>query len=89
MEQLFQNTKLLQLLEQYKPVWAIFYLYSLGNWDSEVFMPVKAGSYRAEAFAQMESLMQKLIIDPSFLQLFREVEQEPLNESEQGIIRLI
>ncbi|MEK6825892.1 MAG: carboxypeptidase M32 [Nanoarchaeota archaeon] len=81
---------ILQLLEQYKPIWSLRHLCGLANWDLQTYMPPEGIEARGEALSNAETLSQNLFLNPSFISLIDKASTEKdLNDYERGIIRLL
>jgi len=86
---LFTNKKILALLDQYKPVWALSYLKEVSERDRDTYMPIDANQYRAEALAQVTLLIQQIFTKGAFINSYRETSLEKdLNDYEKGILRI-
>lgn len=93
----FQNPKIKELLEKYQTVWALGHFSILGNWDSRTYMPVSGAEERGLALAKLDSLRQRLLLEPDFLKLLESVsgstnsEQTTagFNDYEKGVARVL
>jgi carboxypeptidase Taq len=90
----FEHPKIKEILEYYQIVWALGHFSILGNWDSRTYMPIAGAEERGVALAKIDSLKQKILLDPEFLKLLDEAEKELVNKEiandyERGVIRLL
>ncbi|MDE1869250.1 MAG: carboxypeptidase M32 [Candidatus Micrarchaeota archaeon] len=86
----FKNNTVVELVEGYKPIWALNYAGNLMGWDSRTYMPKGSAGTRGIADAQLELISQKLFHDPKFSELLRNGEGlGDLNDYEKGVIRVL
>jgi carboxypeptidase Taq len=82
------NALVQQLLEEYKPIWALDHAFSLFEWDTETYMPVQASKARGFAQAQMALMKQERVTDlvgPTS----KAEKLSDLSDYEKGILRTI
>ncbi len=86
----FEHQEIAELVEAYRPVWALGHALSLMSWDSETYMPRGGVEERALAKAELQVLRRKLLLrDELKKALERAKSVEGLNEYEEGIVRVI
>lgn len=84
----FKNKTILEILENYKTLWALGHLGSLAGWDIETYMPQKGIRERGESLAKLSSLSQKIFLDKSFVSLIKKAQKaRGLNDYEKGVVR--
>lgn len=82
-----KNPLIQQVLEKYKPIWALDHASSLLNWDLETYMPVDGSKPRGFAYAQLSLLRQERIVEGA--SLISQAEKLPgLSDEEKGILRV-
>jgi carboxypeptidase Taq len=82
-----RNSLVQEVLEKYKPIWALDHASSLLNWDLETYMPVDASKPRGFAYAQLALMKQEHIVElPSLLSKAEQL--TGLNDQEKGILRV-
>jgi carboxypeptidase Taq len=82
-----RNPLVQQVLEKYKPIWAIDHASSLLNWDLETYMPVDASKPRGFGFAQLALMKQERIVEAAGL-LSEAEKLAGLSDQEKGILRV-
>ena len=82
------NALVQQLLEEYKPIWALDHAFSLFEWDIETYMPVQASKARGFAQAQMALMKQERVIDLAG-PISKAEKLSDLSDYEKGILRTI
>jgi carboxypeptidase Taq len=82
------NSVVQEVLETYKPIWAIDHASSLMEWDLETYMPVDASKPRGFAFAQLALMKQRQIANATSL-LSKVANLTGLSDSEKGILRVV
>ncbi|MEM4756702.1 MAG: carboxypeptidase M32 [Desulfurococcaceae archaeon] len=86
----FEKGVIKEILEKYRPIWAIEHAMALMNWDSETYMPREGYRDRAVARAELSLLYQQLLLKPEFIELVdRADKEEDLNEYERGVVRVL
>jgi carboxypeptidase Taq len=85
---MFHDPSITDLIEKYKPLWALDSVGSLLEWDMETYMPLGSSQPRGFAIAQMQLLRQERILQLGDLVSKAEKSKE-LNESEKGFIRVL
>jgi|688.fasta_scaffold00773_13 carboxypeptidase Taq len=86
----FKNTKVLELLSEYKNIWALKYLSALAEWDMEVYMPHKGAESHGIAMGKLTTMVQKYFLDEKFTDLVKAVKEEKnLTDAEKGVIRIL
>lgn len=79
-----------EILERYKTIWALNHANAVLGWDREVNMPEEGIGGRSLASAEIAKLIQKLMLDESFIKLIDKAEEEKdLTDIERGIIRML
>jgi carboxypeptidase Taq len=82
-----ENPLIQQVLERYKPIWALDHASSLMNWDLETYMPLSGSKPRGFAYAQLSLLRQERIVEGA--SLISQAEKLPeLSDEERGILRV-
>lgn len=85
---MFSNTLIRQIVENYKPVWALRHASSMFDWDLETYMPLEAAKSRGFAQAQVALMRQQRVLD--LAELVGKAEKlGNLNDYEKGIVRTI
>ncbi len=82
------NAVITEILEKYKPIWALDHVSALLEWDMETYMPVGAAKPRGMAQAQTALMKQTRIIDLAGL-VSKAEKQSNLNDFGKGILRVI
>ena len=86
----FQNQKIIELVSEYKNIWALEYLSNLAGWDIEVCMPKNGASDQGEALSKAASLIQSFYLNDKFLELYESAKsQSDLNDSEKAVLRVV
>ena len=85
---MIQNSIVQQVLEEYKPIWALDHASSLLEWDLETYMPLEASRPRGFAQAQIALMKQIRVRDLADL-VAKAEEQGGLSDHEKGILRVI
>jgi carboxypeptidase Taq len=83
-----QNPVITEIVERYKPIWALDHVSSLLEWDMETYMPLGASKPRGFAQAQAALMRQQRIIDLTGLASKAEKLRD-LNDYEKGTLRVI
>jgi carboxypeptidase Taq len=78
----------MDIVEKYKPLWALDSVGSLLEWDMETYMPLGSSQPRGFAIAQMQLLRQERIIQLDDLVSKAEKSKE-LSDSEKGLLRVL
>ncbi len=79
-----------EILERYKTIWALNHASAVLSWDREVNMPEDGIGGRSLASAEIAKLIQKLMLDESFVKLIDRAEEEKdFTDVEKGIIRML
>ncbi len=87
---LFPHKEIQELLELYRPIWALGYAQQLMGWDLETYMPEEGSLARSLATQEITLLMQKLMTDEKFIKALEKAERvEDLNEYERGVVRVL
>ena len=90
MYEIFQNPYARELVEKYRPIWALHKSMALLGWDLETYMPKLGAEERGFADAQLELMLQEKITSPDFLSLLDKLERsEGLNDYERGLARVL
>ncbi len=82
------NTVITEIIEKYKPIWALDHASALLEWDMETYMPIGAAKPRGFAQAQIALMKQKRIVELAGL-VTKAEKQSGLNDYEKGILRVI
>ncbi len=85
---MFRNALIQEVLEEYKPTWALEHASSLFDWDTETYMPVQASKPRGFAQAQIALLKQERVIALAGL-ISKAEKLSDLSDYEKGILRVI
>jgi carboxypeptidase Taq len=83
-----ENSIITEIVERYKPIWALDHVSALLEWDMETYMPVGAAKPRGFAQAQTALMKQQRIIELSDL-VSKAGKLGNLNDYEKGILRVI
>ncbi len=80
-----------ELVEYFKPVWALEHALSLLTWDVETYMPSLASPYRSIAIGELLKLVRKRLVSEKLRQLLdKAVERlDKLNDYEKGVVRIL
>jgi carboxypeptidase Taq len=90
MSKVFKNKKVIEILSEYKNIWALSYLSNLADWDMNVYMPEKGADSHGEAMAKASTMIQSFYLDEKFSKLIKEAgEEKNLNDAEKGVVRLL
>jgi len=85
---MFRNPVIQQIVDSYKPIWALNHAMGLFEWDLETFMPLDGARSRGLAWAQLALMRQQRV-----LRLTGTVSEAgklgDLNDYEKGIVRTI
>ena len=65
------------------------HLYSMAGWDRAAMMPTKGSEARAEALAEMDSLLHSLRTEPRLAELLAQAEQDSLDDVSRSNLREI
>lgn len=83
-----KNPSVAEIVENYKPIWALDSVSSLLGWDMETYMPPGSSEQRGFAIAQTQLMKQQLmmrLVDP-----VAKAEKLPgLNDFEKGFLRVM
>jgi len=83
-----KNPVIQQVLESYKPIWALNHAGGLLEWDLETYMPVDAAKSRGFAEAQIALMRQQKVL--SLTETVSKAEKlEGLSDYEKGVVRNI
>jgi carboxypeptidase Taq len=82
-----KNPLIQEVLEKYKPIWAIDHAGTLLEWDLETYMPVDASRPRGFAFAQLALMKQERIVEAAAL-LSKAETLTGLSDYEEGVLRV-
>jgi carboxypeptidase Taq len=82
-----QNPLIQDVLEAYKPIWALDHASSVLNWDLETYMPVEGAKARGFAYAQLALMKQGGLIEAASL-LSQAEKLTALSDQEKGILRV-
>jgi carboxypeptidase Taq len=82
-----ENPLIQDVLEAYKPIWALDHASSVLNWDLETHMPVEGAKPRSFAYAQLALIKQGGLIEAASL-LSQAEKLTGLSERDRGILRV-
>jgi carboxypeptidase Taq len=83
-----ENPRIQQIIEKYKPIWALNHAFALLGWDLETYMPTGASEPRGFAQAQLTMLKQERVIALSGL--ISEAQKDTnLSENDKGVLRIV
>ena len=85
---MFHDPSIIEIVEKYKPLWALDSVGALLEWDMETYMPLGSSQPRGFAIAQTQLLRQERILQLVDL-VSRAEESKELNDSERGFIRVL
>lgn len=77
-----------QILESYKPIWALDHASSLLGWDVETYMPLQGSRSRGFAQAQLALIKQERVTSLDGM-IERATKEGGLSDYEKGILRVI
>jgi carboxypeptidase Taq len=83
-----KNPVVQQVLEKYKPIWALDHAFSLLDWDLETHMPVDASKDRGFAQAQILLMRQERFLELAGL-IAKAEGLSDLSDFERGTLRLV
>ncbi len=83
-----KNPVLTEIVERYKPIWALDHVASLLEWDMETYMPIGASKPRGFAQAQMALIKQQRVLELASL-VSKAEKLGDLNDFEKGILRVV
>jgi len=83
-----KNPVIDQLLEKYKPIWALNHAASLFEWDLETYMPLNAAKPRGFAQAQIALIRQQKVLNLTE-GLSKAEDLQDLSDYDKGIVRRI
>ena len=85
---MFHDPLIMDIVEKYKPLWALDSVGSLLEWDMETYMPLGSSEQRGVAVAQTQLLRQEGMLQ--LLDLITRAEMSKgLNDSEAGFVRVL
>lgn len=83
-----KNSLIQQIVDKYKPIWALHHSSGLLDWDLETYMPNGASESRGFAQAQLALLSQERVLAISGL--VTEAHKSPvLSDHDKGVLRII
>ena len=86
----FSDPDVLEVLRQYRRLWAISHASALMGWDSETYMPPGGAEERGVAQAELATLYQELLLRDAFTSLVEKASRkEGLSEYERGALRVL
>jgi len=83
-----KNTVVTEIVEKYKPIWALDHAQSLLEWDMETYMPIGASKPRGFAQAQTALIKQQRMLELAG-HVSKAEKLGDLNDYEKGILRVI
>ena len=86
---MIKDKQVQSLIEKYKTIYSLEYMLLLSNWDIETYMPKNGIATRGIVSGKIESLIQKLSLDKTFVFELKALHdgQTNLNDEEKAIIR--
>ncbi|MCE4610494.1 MAG: carboxypeptidase M32 [Desulfurococcales archaeon] len=86
----FERREVIELVEAYRPVWALGHALALMGWDSETYMPKGGVEERALAKAELQVLRRKMLLRDELRRALERAQSiEGLNEFEEGLVRVV
>jgi len=85
---MFKNAVVQEILERYRPIWALEHASSLLEWDMETYMPTDAAKPRGFAQAQIALMKQEHVIQAAAL-IAKAEKLEDLSDFEKGVLRVV
>jgi carboxypeptidase Taq len=82
-----KNPLIQDILEAYKPIWALDHASSVLDWDLETYMPVEGAKPRSFAYAQLALMKQGGLIEAASL-ISQAEKLAGLSDREKGILRV-
>jgi carboxypeptidase Taq len=82
-----KNPLIQDILEAYKPIWALDHASSVLDWDLETYMPVEGSKPRGFAYAQLALMKQGGLIEAASL-ISQAEKLTGLSDQEKGILRV-
>ena len=83
-----KNALVQDVLEKYKPIWALDHASGLLEWDIETYMPVGASKPRGFAQAQLALMKQERVTNLASL-VAKAEKQSDLTDYDRGVLRII
>jgi carboxypeptidase Taq len=83
-----KNSLIQQVLEGYKPIWAINHAFALLDWDLETYMPTGGSTSRGFAQAQLALMKQERIITLAPL-IAKAEKAADLSDYDNGVLRVV
>jgi len=85
---MFKNPAVQQIVESYKPIWALNHAMGLFEWDLDTFMPLDGARSRGFAQAQLALMRQQRVLNLTET-VSRAAMSSDLSDYEKGIVRTI
>ena len=85
---MFTNPAVQQIIESYRPIWALNHAMGLFEWDIETFMPLDGAKSRGFAQAQLSLMRQQRVVNLTET-LSKAAMSSDLSDYEKGVIRTI
>ena len=85
---MFKNTAIQQIVDSYKPIWALNHAMGLFEWDLETFMPFDGARSRGFAQAQLALMRQRRVLNLTET-VSKAAMSSDLSDYEKGIVRTI
>jgi carboxypeptidase Taq len=85
---MFSDPLIREIVESYKPVWALGHAASTFEWDLETYMPLEAAKSRGFAQAQVALMRQERVLDLAE-SVSKAEKLGNLNDYEKGIVRTV
>lgn len=83
----FQNPTIQLLFSNYRSIWSLIYADTLINWDTETYMPEMGVKSRGKVLADINCIIQKLLIDKEFLSILEQATNDKtLNDFEKRAV---
>ncbi|MEM2628351.1 MAG: carboxypeptidase M32 [Acidilobaceae archaeon] len=86
---MFEDKRVVEVLEKYRALWSIEHALSLMGWDSETYMPSEGVRGRSIASAELVLLHRRLLLDNIAPIVEKLVDSETLNLYEKAIVRVL
>ena len=83
-----KNPVITEIVEGYKPIWALDHVSALLEWDMETYMPLGASKGRGFAQAQNALMKQKAMTDLSPL-VTKAEKLSGLDDYDRGVVRVM
>jgi len=85
---MFKNIAVQQIIDGYRPIWALNHAMGLFEWDIETFMPLDGAKSRGFAQAQLSLMRQQRFLNMTEI-VSKTAMLSDLSDYEKGIVRII